>query len=227
MEQEETAQLQLGDEGQLLVEALPRLALVTICTAVALVESAVADARELDVGGVGPVGEVRVAVAELLREVELEPLGELDGARDGVAVVGETVADVRGVEQDALAVSSAFTLAALERGAVLDRHERVLERRSRDVMRVRVSGDDGRDAECLGEVAKPGVPTCVASLVRALELDVEAVAPEGGGEPGGRVRVVDAEAVTCAARQADEALVELLEQRLVERRRQQLGLPAR
>ena len=43
------------------------------------------------VGRLGAVGEVGVAVAELLGQVEREPVGELDRARDGVAVVGEAL----------------------------------------------------------------------------------------------------------------------------------------
>ena len=84
---------------------------------------------------------------------------------------------------------------------------------------VRIPRHDRGDPERLGEVAQPRVPARVAALVRALELDVEAVAAEGGGEPCCRIRVVDREAVAGATREADEALVELLEPALLERRR--------
>ena len=111
----------------------------------------------------------------------------------------------------------ALALAAVERGAGRDRDEDVLQAGAARVVRVRVAGGDGPDAERFGEVAQCRVAACVAALVGALQLDVEAVAAEGGGDAGGRVRVDDAEAVPRAAGEADEALVPL-EQR-VERQR--------
>ena len=87
-------------------------------------------------------------------------------------------------------------------------------------MRVDVARRDGLDAEGGGKVAQACVPARVAALVRALQLDVEAVAPEGACEARRDVRVADGEAVAGAAREADEPLVQLLEQRLVEPRRQ-------
>src|SRR3954447_469556 len=93
-------------------------------------------------------------------------------------------------------------------------------------MRVRVAGRDGGDPERLGELAQPGVPARVAALVRALELDVEPVATEGGGEAGCRGRVMHGKAMAGATGQADQALVELLEPALLERGRKQLGLAA-
>ncbi len=81
-----------------------------------------------------------------------------------------------------------------------------------------VAGDHGLDAQGLGEVAKARVPSHVPPLERALELDEEAIRPKACGEPGGGVRVLDREPEARAAREADETLVQLLEQRLVERR---------
>ena len=64
---------------------------------------------------------------------------------------------------------------------------------------------------------KRGVAAGVAALVRALELDEEALAAERGGETGGGVRIADSEAVAGAAGQADEAVVALGE--LLQRQR--------
>ena len=83
-----------------------------------------------------------------------------------------------------------------------------------------VAGDDGLDAERLGEVAEGGIAPHVSPLERSLELDVEALAAERLREAGGGVRVADGEPVARAAGEADEALVQLLEQGLVERRLQ-------
>ena len=85
-------------------------------------------------------------------------------------------------------VAAALALAAVERGAVADRDERVLQARAARVVRVDVAGRDGRDAERRGELLERGVAARVAALVRALELDVER-AGERAREPGGAVRV--------------------------------------
>ena len=76
------------------------------------------------------------------------------------------------------------------------------------MVRVDVAGRDRLDAQVLGEVAEQEVAARVASLVRALELDEEAVS-EGGGKPCGPVRVDDAESLARAAGEADEAVGEL------------------
>src|SRR5919197_3317793 len=86
------------------------------------------------------------------------------------------------------------------------------------MVRVHVAGDERRYADRLGEVAQDDVAAHVAALVRTLQLDEEAVATECLCEVRGGVRVANGEAVPCAAGEADEALVQLLEQRLVERR---------
>ena len=75
------------------------------------------------------------------------------------------------------------------------------------------------DAERLGEVAQRCVAAHVAALVGTLQLDEETVAAEGLREPRRCVRVAHGEPVARAAGEADEPVVQLLEQRLVERRR--------
>ena len=76
-------------------------------------------------------------------------------------------------------VAAPLALAALERGAAADGDEDVLERGAATVVRVDVSRRDRPDAERLGELAQLRVAARVAALVRALQLDVEAVAAEG------------------------------------------------
>ena len=70
----------------------------------------------------------------------------------------------------------------------------------------------------LRKIAQGGVAAHVSALVGALELDEEAVAAERCGEPGGRLRVVDREAVAGAAREADEPLRMLLQEDLADGR---------
>ena len=67
VEQEEPRQPEPGDQPQLVLQPLVRTPLVAVRVRVALGERVLADAGELDVGRIGTVGEVRVAVAELLR----------------------------------------------------------------------------------------------------------------------------------------------------------------
>ena len=100
-------------------------------------------------------------------------------------------------------VAAPLALTAVERGAVIDRDEGILEAQPALVMGVDVAGRDGRNPERLGEVLEGGVPAGVAALVRALKLDVER-AREGLREPGGGVRIRDPEPVPGTAREADE-----------------------
>ena len=65
------------------------------------------------------------------------------------------------------------------------------------------------------------LPARVAALVRALELDEEPLPAEGARQRGGAVRVATPEPVPRAAGEADEPLIQLGEQRGVERRRRE------
>ena len=90
-------------------------------------------------------------------------------------------------------------------------------------MRVRVAGDERRHAQRRREIAQRGVAPRVAALVRTLQLDEEVLASEDIGEPRRRVRVANGEPVPRAAGETDEPVVQLLEQRRLERRRQRLA----
>ena len=81
---------------------------------VALGEGALADGAQLHDRGLRSVGEVGIAVAELVRQVERQPLRELGGAQDGIAVVGEAVEHVLRRGEDALVVATPLALAAVE-----------------------------------------------------------------------------------------------------------------
>ena len=73
-------------------------------------------------------------------------------------------------------------------------------------MRVHVAGGDRRHAEVLREIAQQRRAAGVAALERPLQLDEEAVAAERLRQPGGAVRVAQAEAIAGAAGEADEAI---------------------
>ncbi len=225
VEQEEAGETEVADQHELLVETGEHAPLVAVQPGVAFRERALADAAKLDDRRLVPVGEVGIAVAELLRQVEAEPVGELDGARDRVPVVREALEHVGGSGEHALVVAAPLALAAVEGGAAANRDEHVLEHCTARVVRVRVAGGDRRDTERRRKLAERGIAPRVAALVRPLQLDEEVVPAEDPGEPRRRVRVADGEPVPRAAGKADEPLVQLLEQRRVERRRQRAPGP--
>ena len=166
------------------------------------------------VGGLVAVGEVGVAVAELLGEVELEPLGELGGARDGVAVVGEALGD--------LARAGAGRTRGCRAARARSRRARCGcgSRRARPAARARrgwcawtspvatvwtpsVSARSRRRA--LRRASPRSYGRCSSTKKRSR--------PKALRDAGGGVRVADGEPVARAAGEADEALV-VLEQRL-------------
>src|SRR5439155_6974050 len=192
-------QAELVDELELLLEPYARLVAEPVGLRIAVFERAAADLGQLHDGRLRTVREIRVAVPELLGQVESEPLGELDGTRDRIAVVGEALHHLGGGAQDGLVVSSPLGLAAVEGTAVADGNEDVLQRCSARMVRVDVAGGDRRDAERLSELAQDRVPACVAALVRPLKLDEEAIAPEAAGQARGRIRTANGAAVPRAA----------------------------
>ena len=183
---------------------------------VPLTEQPVAESAQLHDRRLVAVGEIRIAIAELLREVEFEPLRELARPCNRFLVVGKPLEQLGRREQHGLVIAAPLALAPVERRAVADRDEGILEADAQTIMRVRVSRDDGVDAERLGEVAQRCVATHVPTLVGPLELDEEPVAAEGVREPRRRVRIAHGEPVPRAAGEADEPVVQLLELRLVE-----------
>ena len=94
MQEEEARKPELVDQLQLVLEPRPRLVPKPVALRIAILEGPIADSRELDDRRFRAVGEVGIAIAELLCEVELQPLGELDRARDGLAVLWEAVDDL-------------------------------------------------------------------------------------------------------------------------------------
>ncbi len=223
VEQEEACETELVDQRELLFEPLAHAALVAVEVRVALGERVLADAAQLHDRGLRPVGEVGIAVAELLGEVERQPLGELDGARCGVAVVGKAVEHVLRRGEDGLVVAAPLALAAVERGAAADRDEHVLQRGPTRIVCVHVAGGDGAHLQRLGKVAQCCVAADVAALVRALHLDEETLGAEGAGDACDSVGLAHGEPVARAAGEADETLVQLLEPSRLERRRQRVS----
>jgi hypothetical protein len=220
VEQEEPVEAEPADQRQLLVEPVSCSLLRSVELGVPLGECPVAKAPELDARRFA-VGEVGIAVAEVGGEVETQPVGKLAGAVDGVVVVGETLAHVVGREEHRFVVAATLGLGAVERRALADRDEHVLQLRATRMVRVHVPGRDRLSAERPGEVAQRRVPPDVAALVRSLQLDEEAL-PERPCDRRRGVRVAHAEPVSRAAGETDEPVVQLEQeldrQRRVERR---------
>src|SRR4051794_11859035 len=93
VEEEEAREPELGDERELLAQAGVRArSQILRRVPVTLLECARAHLGELHVGRVRAVREIGIAIAELVSEVELEPLGQLDGRPDGIPVSGKRAA---------------------------------------------------------------------------------------------------------------------------------------
>ena len=201
VQQEEPGQPEPCDQLQLVVEPLTSQPLVTVRLRVPVDEGAVADLAQLDVGRIDAVREVGVAVAELLRQVELAAVGDL--TRPLRCCARQPLQRFRGRDQDALVVAAPFALAPVQRRALLDRDKRILQSRATRAVRMHIAGRDGGHTKRLGELAQHGVAPRVTTLVRTLQLDVER-AGKRACELGRRVRVDDAEPMARAARERDK-----------------------
>ncbi len=165
----------------------------------------------------------RVAVAEILREVEAQPPRELTALLDGARMALEARGHrLRGGEH-VRGVAAPDRLGGIERQVVAQRHERVLQRRARARVGVHVAGGDGRHPEPLRQLGQLAVARAVMALEGPLQLDAQAVRPEGGQQPPQRRLVVHA-VVRAAAQQHQPGRVLL--QRLERHRGRRLVLVA-
>ncbi len=185
MEEEEAGEAELADRRQLLVEAALGLGAVGRA-GVALGQPRLADPGQLAVGG-GVLG-ARVAVAELLGQVEAQPLGQAQGLGDRLGVLGEARRHRPRRGQGRARVAAPLRLARLQRRPQPHRDEGVLQVGAAAGVGVDVAGRDAGDAEPLGEAGEPAVAGAVAAPVGALQLDPEAVAAEGGEQPARQSR---------------------------------------
>ncbi len=204
---EEAGQFQLVDQPQLLIEANSCLFFQARIRPITLGKGALADRGQAPDRGL-PVGEVGVAVAELLGQVELEPSGQLARSRDRARVSRKARMHLLGRQQDELVVSSPFCLTGLERGVLADGDEHVLEQAAAARVGVHVARCHGLEAEIGRKLAQGGISALVAALVGTLQLDEEA-APERPRQLDRHVRLAHGEPVPGAAREADEALIQL------------------
>ena len=108
-------------------------------------------------------------------------------------------------------IAAPLGLAAVERAAVADGDEDVLQRRPAQMVRMDVAGHDRRDTEHAGEIAQSGVAPRVAALIRTLELDEEAVRSKGARQSRSTVRITHGDAAPRTTGKADETVVQLLQ----------------
>ena len=200
VQQEEARQPEAGDQAQLLVEARGGLRAQAPLAGVALLEARGADACERRVGlrvlGAG------VAVAEVLREIEAQRVGQTRALGDRVGVVGEAGGHRLGRGEHVRVVAAAQRLGRVERAVLADRHERVLQAGAPERVRVDVAGGHARHAEPGGQRGQAAVERAVVTVEGALQLDPERVVPEDPQQAAHR-RLV-AHAVARAATEADE-----------------------
>ena len=205
VQQEEAGEAELVDQRELLLEPLAHASLVTVEPASSARRTRArrhgSAARSRD----RPVGEVGVAVAELLRQVERQPLGQLGGSGDRVRSSGN---------RSRISAGAASTHSWLPRRS---RSQPSSEVRQRTATSTSWSAARRASCACTSPVAtvatfscsarsrRRGVAARVAPFVRTLQLDVEAIATEGLREPRGRAGVADCEPVRARSRRGRRA----------------------
>ncbi len=223
VQQEEPGQAVALDQPQLLVQPCPGVGAVGRA-GVAALELVAADACERRLGGLAALGEVRVAVAQVLGEVEAAPVGHLEGAANRRG--GEAGGRLGRRPQHRLVVAAPLGLARLQGGVAPDRHQGVLQERAAAGVGMGVAGRHGPHPQPLGQLGEQPVAARIAACVRPLQLDREPVAPEHRPQPHGQLLGLTQaalahrpgqDAVTGAARQAVQAVG--VPGDLVERRR--------
>ena len=189
--------------------------------AVALVQPHAAQLRETP-HRVG-VLRARVAVAEVARQVEAQLLGEAHALAHRLGVLGEARRHRRGGGQHVAVVATPQRLAGVERGAVAQRHEGVLQLRATARVGVHVAARHARHPEAPGERLQRAVARAIVAGVGALQLHAQAVRAEGVQQPprGGLV----VHAAGGASREAHQPLAVLPHRLQAHRRLAPLAAP--
>ena len=176
MQEEEAGQPERGDHPQLLLQARARRGAVRVAGRIALLEALRAQLGQRAVGL--RVLRARVAVAEVLREVEGQPVGQRARLGDRARVVLEARRHRRRGGEHVGEVAAAHRLRGIERGVVAQGDEGVLQRRPRARVRVDVARGHGRHAEAAGQLGEAAVARAVVAVEGALELDPQVVGAE-------------------------------------------------
>ena len=153
--------------------------------------------------GIGVLG-ARIAVAEIVREVEVSCSASSRVSAHRLGVIGKAAAIAEGLAITWLWLPPAQRLAGLQRAVVAHGDERVLQLGARAVVCVDVAGGHAGELQARGERCQCAVAGAVVAGERALQLDAQGLGSEGLAQPAHGRLVVDA--VAGAAGQADEAL---------------------
>ena len=203
VQEEEAGQSERVDHAQLLLQPRAGLgAMARRLAGVAVVQPCRAQLGQA-ARGVRVLG-ARVAVAEVVEEVEPQPLRQPPCLGDRLGVLREARGHRLRRGEHVRPVPAPHGLGGIERGVVADGHERVLERRARARVRVDVAGGHAGHAQPGGQAGQCPIARAVVAVEGALQLDQEAVAAERS-EQGARRRLV-VHPAGGAARQADEPL---------------------
>ena len=175
----------MGDEPKLFVQSHECVA-SAFCVGVAGAQVVVADTRQTRVSGLIGAGEVGVGVAQVARQVELQPLGQAHGLGDGCGVVDEPCGGLGRWSQYGVAVATSLTVGAVQRQVMADRDERVLQERTARVVGVDVAGRDGGEAQDLGQLRQVAHQGSIAAGAGPLQLDVHVARAERLDQATGR-----------------------------------------
>ena len=224
VEQEEAREAELADHRELLLET-PLRPRALRDGGKAILQAGRAQLREPPIGAA--VLGAGIAVAEILRQVERQLLGERERLDDRIGVVAEAVRHRRRRAQDVAVVAAAQRLGGVERRVGAQRDERVLQLCPAGGVRVHVARRDACHAEAPRKRVERSVARAVVAGERPLELDAHALAPERLEQPArsplvdacsvrhrSRRRAVDHDRSAGASGEADEAtgvLQDLLE----------------
>ena len=148
---------------------------------VALLEAVRAQLRQRAIGL--RVLRPGVAVAEVLREVEGQPLGQRLRLGDRARMVLEARRHRRRGGEHVGEVAAARGLRRVQRGVVAQGDERVLQRRPRAAVRVDVAGRHRRQPEALGQLGEAAVARAVVAVEGTLELHAQVVGAEDPPQP--------------------------------------------
>ena len=121
-------------------------------------------------------------VTQVLGQVEAAAVGDQERVPNSLGELPEAPGLLLGGAEVELGVGAAEAVALLQRAAVPDRHQRVLEAVPEALVVVDVAGGDGAHADPPGELGQRPVPVAVAEDQVVLELD-EDVLPAEPSDP--------------------------------------------
>ena len=185
MQQEEAGEPQLADHPQLLLQPPPRLRRARACR-----RSGRRSARRRARRACGRrlVLRARIAVAVVAGEVEraaAPPAARSRPPRPGARRTAVSHLARRPQHRLPVAPPRSDSVSSSD-AAQPDRDERILERRAGGIVGMDVAGRHAWHPQPLGESRQPAVAGQVVAPQRALELDPEAIAAEGGRRAAAR-----------------------------------------